>query len=812
MSEEASTELENKTRGSFGLRERCIAAIAFFPAVVGLSMLPLQPPAVVDANAPATEFSGARAIEHLEVIAAAPHPIGTLAHAEVRDYIVNQIAAMGLEPEVQNDTVVTELYGQPVAAKVSNVLTRIPGKNSKSAVLLMAHYDSVPNSPGASDNGAGVAVLLETLRALRAGPLLRNDVIFLFTDGEEIGLIGATAFQENHPWRSDVSLIINFEARGAGGPSIMFETSAGNSNLIEQFASFASRPVASSYSYDIYRFLPNDTDFSVFKQSAKNGLNFAFIDDLAAYHSRLDSIDRMDPRSLQHHGAYALDLSRGFGEIDFETIESGANGIYFNLPGLGLIAYSTGWALPLVAVLIVMTGVLFYLGFSRGRFSPGRVFLGLIAGPVAIGLAALTVWLVHLGLFGALVAGRGMLGSPALYRLGLALVALAVTVIVLSVVGKKLGLANLSAGAAILWLLLAVATALYLPSSSYLMSWPLLFALASLFLLLQAPKAEALPLRTGLLLLLLVVPTVLLWAPVVTLVGSAFGASAAVLLATLTGLAVSSSPLQARLLAAERRSWMLPMAILVIGLGMSLVVAAGAGHDAKRPRTNSVFYALDSVNETAIWATMDRQVDDWTSQFLPGDVQTRPLVGFFGSEPKVLAVDAPVVALSAPAITLPAPEPAPEEMDPNAPASVSPSDSTPAATPSPEEEALGAGRRLSLRVMSTRQAGEMAVGLQSKSKLTRLTIDGQEVDLERFSRKEDAPPYSWRVRLYGLAADGWQFEIELDGREPLTATAVDRAYGFPAIPGHSFEPRPAHLRPASYRPTDLSLVKTVVDF
>ncbi len=106
---------------------------------------------------------------------------------------------------------------------------------------------------------------------------MRNDVIFLLTDGEELGLLGAAAFVNEHPWAKDVGVALNFEARGTGGPVRMFETSEQNGWLIRRFAQAAPYPRTDSISYEIYRSLPNDTDLTVFKRHGYAGLNFAFI-------------------------------------------------------------------------------------------------------------------------------------------------------------------------------------------------------------------------------------------------------------------------------------------------------------------------------------------------------------------------------------------------------------------------------------------------------------------------------------------------------------------------------------------------------
>jgi len=209
-----------------------------------------------------------------------PHPTGSPANAAARDYIVSAFHELGIDAQVQEGVGIFHHGRSAQAAIVRNVVARLPGLQGSPAVLLVGHHDSVPAAPGAADDGHSVGVLLETLRALRSGPRLRNDVIFLLTDGEEVGLLGADAFVREHPWAKDVGVVLNFEARGTSGPGHMFETSEGNGWLIRQFAQSAPYPRTDSLSYEVYRRLPNDTDLTVFKKRGYSGLNFAFIDDV----------------------------------------------------------------------------------------------------------------------------------------------------------------------------------------------------------------------------------------------------------------------------------------------------------------------------------------------------------------------------------------------------------------------------------------------------------------------------------------------------------------------------------------------------
>src|SRR6187401_21329 len=219
-----------------------------------------QPPAPIAATAPATEFSAERALAHVREIAQRPHPAGSADNARVRDYLIAQLRALGLEPQVQEATGVGTRY--PDAGRIRNVLARLPGRSPGGpAVVLMAHYDGVAGGPAAGDDAAGSAAILETVRALRAGPPLAHDVIIAITDGEEAGLLGAAAFVREHPWARDVGVTLNFEARGTTGRSYMFETGPGNLDVARVLRNVRDLS-ATSLSVTVYRTLPNDTDLS----------------------------------------------------------------------------------------------------------------------------------------------------------------------------------------------------------------------------------------------------------------------------------------------------------------------------------------------------------------------------------------------------------------------------------------------------------------------------------------------------------------------------------------------------------------------
>jgi hypothetical protein len=275
-----------------------------------------QPPNSLPISAPLAEFSAERAFRHVEAIAREPRPVGTAAHVQARTYIMRELQALGLSPHIQETIVVDPISAagpkMVVAGTVRNVIARLAGTSGNKAILLISHYDSVATGPGASDDGSGVATLLETTRALKAGPPLKNDLILLFTDGEEVGLLGAKAFVEAHSWAKEVGLALNFDTGGDTGIVYTYETSPGNARLIKEYAKAVPYPATSSMMYEVYSSMPNESDFTPLKHAGIPILNFAHLGGKFRYHTITDNPDNLDRRTLQHQGSYAMNLIRRF--------------------------------------------------------------------------------------------------------------------------------------------------------------------------------------------------------------------------------------------------------------------------------------------------------------------------------------------------------------------------------------------------------------------------------------------------------------------------------------------------------------------
>ena len=276
-----------------------------------------------------------------------------------------------------------DYYGDSDGAVTGvNVMARLPGVESTGALVLMAHYDSVPTTPGANDDASGVAVVLETARALRQGSQLRNDVILLLTDGEEPApRYGASAFIDRHPWMDDIKLVVNLEAVGGNGPSLLIETSGPEGWLVSKFAAAAQAPRVYSFLTEFADLIGgSDTDFAPFADNGVPGLHFAYLRGSPIYHSPSDTVDRVSLQSLQHHGSNTLAFARTFGDLDLGENRSAGRYVYFTLLGRSTVLYPASWSLPLAVVAGLLLACSIFVRLRRS----GRRLRSVMTGAVVV--------------------------------------------------------------------------------------------------------------------------------------------------------------------------------------------------------------------------------------------------------------------------------------------------------------------------------------------------------------------------------------------------------------------------------------------
>lgn len=722
----------------------CVACILFSCLFLRMN----RPPVPLPADAPAGEFSAVRAFAHIERFAKVPHRAGTEANVKVRDYLVSALRELGGEPTVQTATAVR---GRTVGT-VDNVLARLPGTvDHDRAFMLMAHYDSVPYGPGAADDGAGVAALLETFRALKASPPLRNDVIFFFPDAEERGLLGAKAFLQ-HPWASDVALLINFDARGTSGLSYLYETGPGNGGLIPHIARALASPHTSSVMFEVYKRMPVTSDYRVLKEFFP-GMNAAFIDRLAYYHSGRDSPGNLDLASLQHHGVYALSTARYFGNLPLGEIPSAPDAVWFDILGLTVVHYPGSWTVPLT--LGVLTLFFTILG---GRIRSGSI--------TAVGT-------FHS--FGVILAT--MCGSSLISTLFLGIAFSAkrfyflynsdwfATAFIFATVGgvllvfdkwrEKGNVEEFRFGAFIWWAAVMALASFRMPGSGYIFHWPFLAALVGFWLASSIREEGGLGWSRPLVGLLFLLPALAIHVPMLaslfdglSSLGSPLILPGIVFLLCLVLPAACAISFDLRFPA--------KLAILV---GTVLFVFGLFGRPIgtrENPLFESVVYALDAADGRAWWASGDEWWDGGTGGFFASVSRSGSLERFH-YKGNYRLVEAPVAVLPPPTAVV--------ESDVFDPAR---------------------GRRLTLRLASPRRANRVKIYGKSAAETSFLKVDG------RFLPTEDL---EWSLDYSVFPASGIRLEIGLVASKPLDLEVLDISYGLPEMAGFQRPPRPDSVVP-----------------
>lgn len=600
------------------------SAVILLIAAIYWSFLALLPSKISDIDTDKKSFSTARALVHLEQLSKEQHAVGSEAHTEVRNYIISELEKLGLTTQVQEGYTISR-WGN--LAKPKNILARIKGSTSGKALLLLSHYDSAPHSSyGASDAGSGVVTILEGLRVfITEGKTPKNDIIILISDSEELGLNGADLFVNKHEWAKDVGLVINFEARGSGGPGwMLLETNGGNANLIDSYvAANPSHPVGNSLAYSIYKMLPNDTDLTRFREDGDiDGFNFAFIDDHYDYHTSLDTYERLDRNTLEHQGTYLMALMHYFADANLNDLKSHKDKVYFNVPLFKTITYPYEWIWPMFFLAVFLFAGLIFLGFKKRRFIKEDVFKGFLP--------------LLLSLFLSLILGyflwelikfinpnysemlHGFTYNGYTYIAAFALLSLSMCSWIYSRYYKPGNTASLMVAPLFLWLVICVLMTLYLKGASFFIV-PVYFGLVSLFVLIRQRKPN-LALMT-----LLCFPLVLIMSPFIKMfpVGLGFFMN--------IGFAVISVKLISMLLVVlmfglmisvfgffrHKRRW----AYVVFFIALCLLISAQFKSDfnEERPKPNSLVYLLDIDKNEAQWATYDKRLDPFTKQVLGDD-------------------------------------------------------------------------------------------------------------------------------------------------------------------------------------------------
>src|ERR1700722_4787120 len=743
------------------------AVIVWLIAMFALAMWQWRLPEVPTVIPP-ERFSANRAEAHLAVLANQPHPVGSPELAKVRNYIVSELARLGLKPEIQSSQVVA---GAQII-NVQNIEAVIPGSEASPGILLVAHYDSVPNSPGAADDGSGVVTLLEAARAIRSGAILRNPVMLLFTDSEERALGGAQAFVAGVGATKKFGLLINLDARGNSGPAFMFESERDPGTLISEFGGAAPVPVANSLMPELYHRLNNETDFTVFRRAGLPGLDFALIDHLVSYHSALDSRSSLDTKSLQHMGDTVTALLRKFGN---EPLPADRKDVaYFNLLRGILAVYPAYWSIPLALLATAVLAMAIRTGLRRRRLTAAGVALGLASSAFAFILGPGLAWLCWSAVlfthkqFNLLPNSDSYQSTT--YHLALAALAVSAVAALYAMLLKRSNMENLWTGTLIWFAVLSLATSILAPGASYLFSWPLLF-LASGFVVLLRKNWDIRSAPAALVLAVCAAPGILLIVPGGRMLFWVFPLSFVAAPVFLVSVIVALLLPQLETIVRLQRWFLAPVAALLFVAAL-VVGLRSAKPTPNFPLPSNLIYVEQADSRSAYWVSRTG-LDNWNRTIIGGSAQHQPCAALVLTMVGSCWIGSAVYN------------------DAKAPTVEKVSDQ-------PGDE----GRTLRLRISSPRRASIVVIAFDPGAKILSASVNGEDLRIPAAS----ALPSGLRIAFVAPHDAGEELTCIVQGSGPVPVTVVDQYYGLEGLPG--FTSRPSDYIPGGRESDSLFVTRS----
>ncbi|MEO6579619.1 MAG: M20/M25/M40 family metallo-hydrolase [Sphingomicrobium sp.] len=734
--------------GRFDFRLLSIAVgllLAF--GLKGALIAPPSPPGSVASG----QFDTQRAIARLGRILGdqRPHPVDSEANDAVRARLIAELRGVGLQPELREamDCNITPQSRTVGCAKTRNVVASIGPANGK-RLLLNAHYDSTPTGPGASDDGLGLATLIEIAANLRESPPGRP-VTFLFNEGEEFGLNGARAFLAHDPLAKEVDSLINIDTRGVNGPALMFETNLPNEPALADYARANRRPYANSVSADFANLIPNTTDVTVFKERGWKTLSYSIIGNETRYHSPGDTVAALDRSSLYHVGSELLAASR------VVAADAGGGGrgrmVFTDVAGRWFVQ------LPLVVAGGLLIAILLGMGFVAGREEALRRPLGRMALATVGSMLGAAVLVALAGFF---QTGDYWRAYPILAYLAVYATILIIEAALLARLAGEIDRPRLRIAC---WLLITILGALFslaLPGASiYFLASPTIALMAMLLDLRSGRLATAL-FWTAALIQLLLFAELLALVEMLLVDGPMW---AVVPLATLAALPVlvetfpwqSSAP---------------TIALLIVGAaGLWIAAQAVPRVSAERPGGLTFSYIRDEITGKSWWAASNKQSP------LPGAVASlgnwRDVELVYNGRHRWVT-EAPAIDIPRPRIRL------------------------------LSNTVIGKGRIVRLEID---RAGADAVGLRFDKDVPVLAM-GMAGRPKRIGL--DAKPGPSAINCTGRSCDRLAIEVRLAGKAPVKARLIGTRFAIPAQASQLLAARPANTQP-QYAPDNSVLVRGV---
>jgi len=560
-----------------------------------------------------TEFSIENALNHLKEISKEPHFTGSKNHLTVQNYIVNELVKMGLSPEVQVQVAINKWRS---STNTANIVASIKGSEDGNSLVLLSHYDSRHHSSlGASDAGSGVVTILEGTRAFLAkNKTPKNDIHIVLTDAEEIGLLGAKAFVENSPLANNVGLVINYEARGSGGPSYMLmETNGKNSQLLKEFIkSKPNYPAANSLMYSIYKMLPNDTDLTIFRQNKNiNGFNFAFIGDHFDYHTEQDTYERLDLETLVHQADYFTSTLNYFANSDLSNLDSEVDQVFTNFPFVTLLHFPFSWILPLLVISILIFIVLIYLGIKSNKMSLNSIakgFIPFVLSLITCSILTIGIWKLLLLLYpnyNDILHGFTYNGYE--YIFAFSFLNIWIFFKIYNSFFHKYKSIDLFVSPLFFWIILNYLIFVYLKGAAYFII-PVYFALATLLVLIFLKKKYI----KFILILLLSTPLIYIFSPQIRMFPVGLGLSNMFIIGFFIVLIFG---LLIPFVSHIKPKKILLRIIAFCSFFFFVLASFNSGYDIDKKKPNSIVFIKDFNENQSYWASYDHVLDDFTNQF-----------------------------------------------------------------------------------------------------------------------------------------------------------------------------------------------------
>lgn len=628
-----------------------LVSFLFIVAVISGVFYFMMPQSYDQTEAPLSEFSTQRALQTVKTMSAKPHYVGSKNHETVALYLQKELQNLGLQTSFQEGFTMTE---KGTLVKSKNILAKIKGTANSKSLLLLSHYDSAPHSfsHGASDDAAGVATIIESVRAfLHNKTAHKNDIIILFSDAEELGLNGAALFVSQHQWAKEVGLVLNFEARGSSGPSYMLmETNKGNAKMVEAFSNGGSQyPVSNSLLYSVYKMLPNDTDLTVFREEGKiQGFNFAFIDGHYNYHTAQDKFEHLDPKTLAHQGTYLYPLLNHFANADLKNLNSTEDNVYFSVP-FGFWSYPFGWIVPMLIIGFGLVLLFMFIGMGKHVLRIDEIikgFIPLLGSLFTAGLLTYVGWKLFLNFYPEyqdILQGFTYNGHDYLYAF--VSLALAICFLFYQNNSKRNPEMNQMIAPLFVWLLLNIGIALKLPGAGFMII-PVLSSALMLGIFVLTQKSN------WFINMILSLPTLIIIVPFIQMFPVGLGLKVLFGSAILTVLTFT---LLLPVFGSFPRKKLWALAFFLLSIGLLIKAHQGSGYTYGKAKPNSLVYILDADQNKAHWTTYDVNLDEWTKGYL-GDnpksgtsLNINKLYSKYGSEFTFMA-SAPLKNIAKPTI------------------------------------------------------------------------------------------------------------------------------------------------------------------